>query len=569
MILVHRRFPAHRLGVGLSAVAAVLGLFAGPAPGQTSYSWANGVTGTWQTPGNWNPNGIPGSNANDTATITSAGTYSVTMTSAVALASVTINASGATLDTSAQTFTVNTALNLSAGTLITSGATTAAATWTTSAGTNWNWTAGTLSGAGTYSNGGTLTMSVATSAPNLSSALVNTGTFLWNGSAAIFPQTGASINNSGLFNIRADGTVVQNTFLTAAFTNTGTIRKSLGSGTSTIQAALTSTTGTIDVQTGTLSFAGGGTVSGSISAASGATVNLGGLTLTGTLTGSGAGTVNINTTTIASGGATLNYTGSQLQWTNDSISGGTATIPVGATLTISTSNGHRLNTTLNNAGTVINTGTGPVQMNAGSAVTNSGLFDVRFDSGGVFLTADANARFTNTGTLRKSVGTGTTNIALHVTNDNGGTISIQTGTMTIGNGGAIPAEFRFKGASSVEITGGNSANTSLILPAAVVQDTPSAVLTIKVIDDGTLIKDGLHPYTWTVLTGAGTNLTSLPLSAFAVAGGNVPINNASASFSGSNVVIQFTPVPEPAGLVLATGLVFAGGAAVRRRFARI
>jgi hypothetical protein len=54
-----------------------------------------------------------------------------------------------------------------------------------------------------------------------------------------------------------------------------------------------------------------------------------------------------------------------------------------------------------------------------------------------------------------------------------------------------------------------------------------------------------------------------------VAGGNVPITYGSVSFSGSNVVIQFTPVPEPAGLVLAAGFVFSGGAAVRRRFARI
>jgi hypothetical protein len=33
MTLVHRLLPARRLGVGLSTVAAVLGLFAGPALG--------------------------------------------------------------------------------------------------------------------------------------------------------------------------------------------------------------------------------------------------------------------------------------------------------------------------------------------------------------------------------------------------------------------------------------------------------------------------------------------------------------------------------------------------------
>jgi hypothetical protein len=563
MTLVHRLFPARRLGVGLSAVAAVLGLFAGPAPGQTSYSWANGVTGTWQTQGNWNPNGIPGTNANDTVSITQAGTYSVTMTLGVALASVTINASGATLDTSAQTFTVNTALNLTAGTLITSGGTTAAATWTTSAGTNWNWTAGTLSGAGTYSNGGTLTMSVATSAPNLSSALVNTGTFLWNGSAAIFPQTGASINNSGLFNIRADGTVVQNTFFTATFTNTGTIRKSLGSGTSTIQATLTSTTGTIDVQTGTLSFAGGGTVSGSISAASGATVNLGGLTLTGTLTGSGAGTVNINGTAVTASGVTLNYTGAQAVWNNGAVNGtGTITVPAGAQLNLGGSGNKLLNGTLSIAGTFVTTATGPLTMNTGSGVVvaSTGVFDVQADNN-VFLPNGSVGAVTNSGVMRKTVGSGTTTLNFPVVNAAGGTLSVQSGTLAVSQGLTFDN-------SNVEIKGGNTSNLVLNVPGAVTQ-TGSAVLTIKVLNDGTLNTSGSTQYTWTVLTGNGTNLTSLGLSAFAVAGGNVPITNGSVSFSGSNVVIQFTPVPEPTGLVLAAGLIFAGGAAVRRRFARI
>jgi hypothetical protein len=551
-------------------VLAALWLLAAPAPAQP-YVWNNAAGGPWQTPGNWTPNGIP--SGSDTATIGISTSSSVTMTGATAIGTLTINNAGATLDTSTQSFTVNTSLSLQAGTLITSGATSlvsAATTWTTSAGNNWNWTAGTLAGAGTYTNGGTLTMSVTSSAPNFSSALVNNGTFVWNGSAAIFTQTGASISNSGLFNIRADGTVVQNNMFNAPFTNTGTIRKSLGSGISTIQASLTSTSGVIDVQVGTLTFAGGGTVSGSISVAAGASAFLGGLTLGNTLTGSGTGAVNVNTTTIAAGGATLNFPGSQLQWTNDSINGGVATISAGTTLTVSTSNGHRLNTIITNNGTITDTGTGPIQLNTSSGITNNGLFDVQLDSAGVFLRGDVSSSIaiTNTGTFRKSVTTGTSSLAANFVNNAGGTVAVKTGILTIGtapNPATTPPDpgtsFTFNGASNLEITGGNSSNTQLNLPFGVTRGT-GAVLTIKVNDDQTLIKDGLHTYNWTVITGGTatgftSNLSSITQSAFAVAGGNVTITNASVSISGNNVVIQFTPVPEPPGLLLAGGAVWA------------
>lgn len=547
-------------------VLATWGLFIGPATGQTSYTWANAANGTWQTSTAWSPNGTPG--GADTATINPVGTYSVSMTGATTVGTVNINAAGATLDTSTQSFTVNTALNLLNGTLVTSGPTTAPAgtNWNTSSGTNWNWTGGTLAG-GTYTNGGTLTMSVAAVAPNFSAALANTGTFVWNGAASIFTQNGSSLNNSGLFNIRADGTVVQNTFFTAPFTNTGTIRKSLGGGTSTIQANLTQTAaGTIEAQTGTLNFAGGGTVSGTVTASAGAVVNLGGLTLTGTLTGSGTGLVNLNNTTIGAAGATLNYAGSRLEWTNADVLGtGTLTIPVGATLNISQPGGKRLNTTLTNNGTVINTGAGVTQMNVGAQINNVGLFDVRYDTGGVFL-PNGGGSLTNSGVMRKSVGAGTSALNVNFVNANGGTVSVQTGIMTIGSGGANPTSFTFNGASNLEITGGNTSNTQLNLPNAVVQGT-GAVLTIKVMDDGTLIKTGSQVYNWTVITGAGTNLTSLGTSAFAVTGGNVSITGASVSFSGSNVVIQFTPVPEPTGVMLAVGAA-AGAWTVRRRRVR-
>jgi hypothetical protein len=177
------------------------------------------------------------------------------------------------------------------------------------------------------------------------------------------------------------------------------------------------------------------------------------------------------------------------------------------------------------------------------------------------------------------VTTGTTSLTANFVNNAGGGVSIKTGVLTIGtapNAGATPPDpgtsFTFNGASNLEVTGGNTSNTQLSLPFGVTRGS-GAVLTIKVIDDGSLIKDGLHPYNWTVITGGTatgftSNLSSLTTSAFAVAGGNVSITNAFVSISGNNVVVQFTPVPEPAGLVLAAALA-SGMAAHRRRALRV
>jgi len=51
-------------------------LFANTAMAQTNYVW-NGTSGDWGTAANWTPNGVPGTNAGDTATISNGGTPSI------------------------------------------------------------------------------------------------------------------------------------------------------------------------------------------------------------------------------------------------------------------------------------------------------------------------------------------------------------------------------------------------------------------------------------------------------------------------------------------------------------
>src|SRR5438094_1663034 len=77
---------------------AIVLLFLVAATAQaTSYTWNVG-SGNWNTAANWNPSGVPGSAAGDTATLPT-GSYTVTVNSAIANA-VTLNegCSSCTLD---------------------------------------------------------------------------------------------------------------------------------------------------------------------------------------------------------------------------------------------------------------------------------------------------------------------------------------------------------------------------------------------------------------------------------------------------------------------------------------
>src|SRR4051812_10560189 len=63
----------------------------------TAYFWNNAGGGEWNDSGNWLPNGIPGTTANDTATINLPGTYTVTLSgTARSFDSLTVGAASGT-----------------------------------------------------------------------------------------------------------------------------------------------------------------------------------------------------------------------------------------------------------------------------------------------------------------------------------------------------------------------------------------------------------------------------------------------------------------------------------------
>ncbi len=85
-----------------------------------SYSWSSAQSGNWSTPGDWTPNGIPGSAGGDTATINATGTnYTITYNeSTEILNSLTINSANVTLAFAAnESLSVNGTTSLQAGTI--------------------------------------------------------------------------------------------------------------------------------------------------------------------------------------------------------------------------------------------------------------------------------------------------------------------------------------------------------------------------------------------------------------------------------------------------------------------
>jgi uncharacterized repeat protein (TIGR01451 family) len=136
-----------------------------------------------------------------------------------------------------------------------------------------------------------------------------------------------NIENGATFSITADSFI--DGAATAALTNSGTLKKTGGAGTTTIVIPLT-TSGTFGTTSGTLLLMGGGTaLSGTIDIAAGATLAVGGGTFsTGTPTVTGTGTLAVQA-------GTLDVVGPSLGVSKLSFSGGTIHTP-GASVSAAT-----------------------------------------------------------------------------------------------------------------------------------------------------------------------------------------------------------------------------------------
>lgn len=279
------------------------------------------------------------------------------------------------------------------------------------------------------------------------------GTVNWSGGTIFLVGGAAAINNNNVWNATSnDSITIANGG--GIFTNTGLFQKTAGTGVTQLNAVNFINAGTIQAQTGTIQFLGGGntvfnagsafTGAGTVSVATNATFNgsfnsanldfssgtftgnnasLNGTAdfLSGNFTGgwnvaSGATLNLVGTTAKTFGGGTFDNDGT-LAWNGGTIflTGGAAALVNDGTMTATTNDSITIANgggSFTNNGTFVKTGGTGITTLVDSSLANNGLMDVR--SGTIGLPTN----FANNGTL---AGTGT--FALSGTLTNNGTIA--------------------------------------------------------------------------------------------------------------------------------------------------
>ncbi len=235
--------------------------------------------------------------------------------------------------------------------------------------------------------------------------------------------------------------------------NQGVVRKSGGTGTTTIQPQFYNS-GTLDVQTGTVNLNGIGQGSGVFLPEAGATLIFSATyELDNNLTGAGTNLLNsgtftldgnINGSNVVLNGANLLASNTviygALTWNSGAINAGSVvTVATNRLLVLASGNGHYLYGTMTNAGTIqLLTGGANLYLRGscnpgaiGDLVNLPGaLVDVQGDDS---ITAGCGTELlVNQGVVRKSGGTNTT--AINVLFTNNGTLDVQTGTVSLYNG---------------------------------------------------------------------------------------------------------------------------------------
>jgi uncharacterized repeat protein (TIGR01451 family) len=448
-----------------------LSLFATPQKALAADCTWTGATGNWSETSNWSCGAVPGSS--DAAIITNGGTVTLDMEVTVQDLTLggysTLGGSHAITVTNTMAWSYHTYMVGAGATNIASGATLMVTV-----------------GWGNYGNHYPI---LDTRTLNIAGTAILTSTASADTSSRLGLANGATIHNTGILDFQSDTGIAQDNGSTGSVNNSGTLRKSAGTGTSPVSGVLVNNTGTVQALSGTLSLAGGGTSTGNFIAMAGATLDFGGgtqaITLGPSNNISGAGSVSFSggTTTIggmgtyAVTGATVIYSNGTMNMDLDGttanmtlkdystlggshaitvtntmawsyhtymVGAGATNIASGATLTVTVGWGNYGNhypildtRTLNIAGTAILTSTASADTSSrlglanGATIHNTGILDFQSDTG-IAQDNGSTGSVNNSGTLRKSAGTGTSPVSGVLVN-NTGTVQALSGTLSFTN----------------------------------------------------------------------------------------------------------------------------------------
>ena len=300
---------------------------------------------------------------------------------------------------------------------------------------------------GSLTNTGVININTSTTVYlNGANSLLNAGTVTQQGSGTFELENGATFNNESgaIYDLLDNSNINETGSGPNMFLNAGTLEKTGGTGSSLMQSGF-SNSHAITVTAGTLVIYsdGGQNTGGTFTISAGATLDLtGGRTVhyKGTYTGTGTGTISLNSGTLAvdSGGATFNMAGSLFKWSGtgvidvtngDFTNTGTITITATGTVTLNgVTSGNNATGELINSKTINQTAAGNLQIENGATVLNKGTYSLAADASIVSAGSGPNT-FTNTKTLQKTAGTGTSTISC--TLNNTGTVLAKNGTVSI------------------------------------------------------------------------------------------------------------------------------------------
>jgi len=388
-------------------------------------------------------------------------------------------------------------------------------------------------------SGGTLNMATGTTL-GITGNLDNSGTINWSG-GTINLGTGI-LNNSGTFNFTGNNNI-QNISGTNALNNLagGTITKSVGSGTSDIQAPFNNA-GTVNVNTGTLRGSTTTSVftnSGSINLSGGSQLSLlfsGSMTFNAGSVISGNGQVRLVTTAVnlaleTPAGITVQVSGvvtgtgslkvdGTLNWTTGTI-GVPTQVPAGATVNFTTASSKTLNAAFTLDGTG-NWTSGALIFNAGT-LTNNGTFNVNTGAAADIHASGGSNSIVNNGTFAKidNAGTTLTVTSVPMTNNSTGTITGIGGITFTGAGGTLT--------NNGNVAPGTTTGTLTMDPSAVSSGSTTQIAIVDNTGAGTG-NDLLTLTGSTDLTGSTLTITdnaSAPIGIYTI------MTTSSGSFTGT------------------------------------
>ncbi len=331
---------------------------------------------------------------------------------------------------------------------------------------NSTWSSGTITvGTGGLNHTGTLTLTNGATV-----FLQGPGTFtnaaqaqvIETGAGSLALGSGATLNNEdgAFFRFRSDGGLTA-TFGSGTFNNRGTLSKDGGTGTSFIGTNTTTfaiafnTSGLVNVDAGRIETTEGGVgtgTGGTFTVAAGAVLDLTGISYRGTYTGAGDGQVLINATdTLRLAGDTVfDFPAGLLQWQGDiDLNGHTLTNAAdgflaqsGTSASPASLRDNASGGTLDNQGEIDQTGTGDLVFRDGTTLRNEpgAAYRLLADSGfrprggisgsGSFINL-AGATLSKEGGALPSLSRIGDGVGF---NNNGGTIDVQTGELSLNQG---------------------------------------------------------------------------------------------------------------------------------------